>query len=105
MSTVLEEIFHKTGLIGTILLGGPDPSQGRNITVFEYAGFFTVTLTIHSLAFSVRYHRGKPADGKHLNLAYDGYLKNVQEAFLDFVSTCYREFSCCCDNFLLISCY
>ena len=35
MSTVLDEVFQKTGLIGTILLGGPDPSQGGNITVFE----------------------------------------------------------------------
>ena len=35
ISKALAEIETKTGLIGTILLAGPEPSQGGNISIFE----------------------------------------------------------------------
>jgi hypothetical protein len=36
MMTALREIERKTGFIGTVLLAGPEPAQGGNITVVEF---------------------------------------------------------------------
>jgi hypothetical protein len=33
--TALKELEMKTGLVGTVLLGGPEPERGGNISVFE----------------------------------------------------------------------
>jgi len=35
MMAILDEVYEKTGFIGMVLLAGPDPMTGRNITVLE----------------------------------------------------------------------
>jgi hypothetical protein len=42
----LAEVQNQTGLIGTVLLGGPEPAQGGNITVFEWVSFVFVNLNV-----------------------------------------------------------
>jgi hypothetical protein len=39
MLTALKEVERMTGFIGTILLAGPEPAQGGNITLFECVDF------------------------------------------------------------------
>lgn len=35
MQTVLETIERETGLVGTVLLGGPEPQQGGKLVVMK----------------------------------------------------------------------
>ena len=67
MSAVLEEVLKKTGLIGSIILGGPDPSQGGNITVFEY-GFFPDILTDELTSFLLQVPQGEAGRWKNFQL-------------------------------------
>jgi hypothetical protein len=36
MTNMLEEVFQQTGLVGMAVFAGPEPSQGGNISVYEY---------------------------------------------------------------------
>jgi hypothetical protein len=35
MTFMLEQLEHEAGLVGTVLLGGPDPKRGGKITLMR----------------------------------------------------------------------
>ena len=39
MITLLREACHQTGLVGSIIMAGPDPYNGGNISLFECVSF------------------------------------------------------------------
>jgi hypothetical protein len=98
MSTALAKLEMKTGLIGTIRLAGPEPSQGGNISVFEcvFKFYRSCWLSADSLMISIidRYHRGRSEyAGQDFALVYRNYAENVRKPFHTFASRAFREYS------------
>ena len=90
MSKALAEIEKQTGLIGTILLAGPEPGQGGNITVFEYVVFMVRdSINAHEILF--RFHRGRSQNmGEDFGRVYGDFVEHVRKPFHDFASRTFR---------------
>jgi hypothetical protein len=95
MMTALKEVERKTGFIGTVLLAGPEPSQGGNITLIEWVRCFHRYILSRSSTYCLfRIHKGCSLyASKDFGLVYRDYAVNVRKPFHEFASRAFCEFA------------
>src|SRR5215471_7390351 len=95
LHVVLKEIEREAGLIGTVLLAGPDITQGGNIYSITYVPLYLLKLfcaflklTLHG--FSV--HNGLTTAGNNFSSVYKDFKANVDVPFQRFAGMIFRKF-------------
>ena len=74
MQRVLEELERSTGLVATVILGGPEPQCGGKIIVMSF-------------------HSGQNELGHKFSEAYDGWSEKVLAPFTDYLGRVFSMFS------------
>ena len=79
VETALEEIEKATGLVGFIVLGGPEPRCSGNLMVMSYVFLLNA---LEQLLMDLRYHTGKTEGGLDFSESYDAWKSNIEEPFV-----------------------
>lgn len=87
----MEEIEKATGLVGFIVLGGPEPRCGGNLMVMSYVLFLNA---LEQLLMVHRYHTGKTEAGFDFSESYDGWKSNVEEPFVAHLNDLFCKNNC-----------
>jgi hypothetical protein len=79
IETAMEEIEKATGLVGFMVLGGPELKCGGNLMVILYMLFLNA---LEQLLMVLRFHTGKTEGGLDFTESYNGWKSNVEEPFV-----------------------
>jgi hypothetical protein len=82
----LEEIEKKCGLVGFIMIGGPDPKCGGDLMVMSCVLFTLLVLRQQFLIIS-RAHTGTNTLGLNFSQAYNGWGTQIEEPFLAYLNS------------------
>lgn len=89
MSRMVEEIETETGMIGTVILGGPEPRQGGKIVVMRSVQEHD---TFSRLMGLPSFHSGKTAFGSDFGHAYDGWMEKVELPYTEYLTKIFGNF-------------
>ena len=79
IESAMAEIEKTTGLVGFIVIGGPEPSHNGDIMVMSYAASFGV---LEQLLMALRAHTGKTSGGLDFSESYDEWQSTIEEPFV-----------------------
>lgn len=92
----MAEIERTTGLVGFIVVGGPEPRCNGNMMVLSYVLSFD---RLEQLLMALRAHTGKTIGGLDFSENYDGWNSSVEEPFVAHLNDIF------CKGALLVSAY
>lgn len=75
----MDEIKRATGLVGFIVLGGPEPRCNGDLMVMSYALYLDA---LEQLLMALRAHTGTTSSGLDFSESYDGWKSSVEEPFV-----------------------
>ena len=79
IESAMAEIEKTTGLVGFIVVSGPEPSHNRDIMVMLYVVSFDV---LEQLLTALRAHTGKTSSGLDFSESYDEWQSSIEEPFV-----------------------
>jgi hypothetical protein len=81
----LEEIERECGLVGFIVVGGPDPKSGGDLMIMSCV-FFTLIVSRQQLLVILRAHTGSTRLGLDFSQAHSGWKTHIEEPFLTYLN-------------------
>ena len=75
----MEEIEKATGLVGFMVLGGPEPRCGGDLMVMSYVLLLNA---LEQLLMDLRYHTGKTEGSLDFSESYNVWKSNIEEPFV-----------------------
>ena len=89
----MEEIEKATGLVGFMVLGGPEPRCSGNLMVMSYALLLNA---LEQPLIDLRFHTGKTEGGLDFSESYDGWKSNVEEPFVEHLNNLFCKDTLIC---------
>ena len=84
LNEALEEIEKKSGCIGFMLVGGPEPKSGGDLVIVSYVLYIIVSQQLFIIIS--RAHSGTTKLGANFSQAHSGWRAQIEEPFLAFLN-------------------
>jgi hypothetical protein len=88
MTRMLEQVEKECGMVGMVLLGGPEPRQGGKVVVVRYESDFNrLSRTNHSTS----YQSGKTPLGYDFSQSCSDWKRNIEGPFVTFINKVFSK--------------
>ena len=87
MIRLLDQIFHDTGLVGSVCLAGPDPQKGGRLMSLSCVYWFC---SLHIFLFVSRFHKPLESGSSFADM-YSLYKKNVANPMHSYSALFFHE--------------
>jgi len=88
VESAMEEIEKATGLVGFVILGGPEPRCGGDLMFMSYV---LLSGALEQLLTALRAHTGRTSGGLDFSESYDEWASGIEEPFIAHLNTIFCE--------------
>jgi len=89
---VLEEIQKEYGLVGFVIVGGPEPKCGGDLMIMSCV-LFTLSVSRQQFLIISRAHTGTTSLGLNFSQAHSGWRTHIEEPFLAYLNNVFSASS------------
>jgi hypothetical protein len=90
MARMLEQVEKECGMVGTVLLGGPEPRRGGKVVVVRYA-YVSDLGKLSRANYSTSYHSGRTPLGYDFSQSLEDWKKTIENPFVTFVNKVFSK--------------
>jgi len=91
MARMLEQVEKECGMVGTVLLGGPEPRRGGKVVVVRYEYIFLLWEVKSWLIHSTSYHSRRTPRGYDFSQSLEDWKKTIENPFIAFVNKVFSK--------------